>query len=175
MERIFSRWGSPRLPACLPACLCMPARPHRLPAPACLPVSLHACLLVCTTGDQQQQPQSRHASLPHSNVLPPRLACCLRYTWSIYANRLVTLSHVYTFWKRVTSLESRETKRYLGGVVGWVGTDGWALMGGLGRWWACEVWCRGSAGQCRARRREQSRVDRRAFEAERQLAACIPT
>ncbi|PSC73946.1 sucrose synthase [Micractinium conductrix] len=36
-----------------------------------------------------------------------------RYTWSIYAKRLVTLSHVYTFWKHVTSLESRETKRYL--------------------------------------------------------------
>ncbi|KAI3433440.1 hypothetical protein D9Q98_003254 [Chlorella vulgaris] len=36
-----------------------------------------------------------------------------RYTWSIYASRLVTLSHIYTFWKRVTSLESRETKRYL--------------------------------------------------------------
>lgn len=36
-----------------------------------------------------------------------------RYTWSIYARRLVTLSHIYTFWKHVTSLESRETKRYL--------------------------------------------------------------
>ncbi|EFN59180.1 hypothetical protein CHLNCDRAFT_48488 [Chlorella variabilis] len=36
-----------------------------------------------------------------------------RYTWSIYAKRLVTLSHIYTFWKHATSLESRETKRYL--------------------------------------------------------------
>ncbi|KAL4421973.1 hypothetical protein ABPG77_010996 [Micractinium sp. CCAP 211/92] len=36
-----------------------------------------------------------------------------RYTWPIYARRLVTLSHIYTFWKHVTSLESRETKRYL--------------------------------------------------------------
>lgn len=36
-----------------------------------------------------------------------------RYTWSIYARRLVTLSHIYTFWKHVSSLESRETKRYL--------------------------------------------------------------
>ena len=36
-----------------------------------------------------------------------------RYTWKIYACRLVTLGNVYTFWKRMTSLESRETKRYL--------------------------------------------------------------
>ncbi|KDD76488.1 sucrose synthase [Helicosporidium sp. ATCC 50920] len=36
-----------------------------------------------------------------------------RYTWKIYAKRLVTLSHVYTFWKRMSDLEGRETKRYL--------------------------------------------------------------
>jgi hypothetical protein len=53
-----------------------------------------------------------HPGLPtsrHGMFLRP-----CRYTWSIYANRLVTLSHIYTFWKRVTSIESRETKRYLG-------------------------------------------------------------
>ena len=36
-----------------------------------------------------------------------------RYTWEIYANRLMTLSQVYTFWKYVSNLEQRETKRYL--------------------------------------------------------------
>ena len=36
-----------------------------------------------------------------------------RYTWDIYANRLVTLCHVYSFWNHVTSLERREAKRYL--------------------------------------------------------------
>eukprot|EP00887_Chlorella_sp_A99_P005770 scaffold1.g5770.t1 len=36
-----------------------------------------------------------------------------RYTWNIYANRLVTLSQIYTFWKHISSLERRETKRYL--------------------------------------------------------------
>ena len=36
-----------------------------------------------------------------------------RYTWDIYASRLVTLCHVYSFWGKVTSLERREAKRYL--------------------------------------------------------------
>ncbi|GAB4822774.1 hypothetical protein N2152v2_009820 [Parachlorella kessleri] len=36
-----------------------------------------------------------------------------RYTWEIYANRLVTLSQIYTFWKYVSNLDRRETKRYL--------------------------------------------------------------
>lgn len=36
-----------------------------------------------------------------------------RYTWDIYASRLVTLCDVYTFWNHVTSLERREAKRYL--------------------------------------------------------------
>lgn len=36
-----------------------------------------------------------------------------RYTWDIYASRLVSLCHVYSFWGKVTSLERREAKRYL--------------------------------------------------------------
>ena len=36
-----------------------------------------------------------------------------RYTWDIYASRLVSLCHVYSFWGAVTSLERREAKRYL--------------------------------------------------------------
>lgn len=36
-----------------------------------------------------------------------------RYTWEIYASRLVSLCHVYSFWNHVTSLERRDTKRYL--------------------------------------------------------------
>lgn len=36
-----------------------------------------------------------------------------RYTWDIYAARLVSLCDVYTFWNHVTSLERREAKRYL--------------------------------------------------------------
>lgn len=35
------------------------------------------------------------------------------YTWEIYASRLVSLCQVYSFWNHVTSLERRETKRYL--------------------------------------------------------------
>lgn len=35
------------------------------------------------------------------------------YTWEIYANRLLTLSSVYSFWKRVSNLDRAETKRYL--------------------------------------------------------------
>lgn len=36
-----------------------------------------------------------------------------RYTWKIYSERLMTLSGVYGFWKLVSKLERRETRRYL--------------------------------------------------------------
>nr|ANA07245.1 sucrose synthase [Pinus taeda] len=36
-----------------------------------------------------------------------------KYTWQIYADRLMTLSGVYGFWKYVSKLERRETRRYL--------------------------------------------------------------
>ncbi|QCE13611.1 sucrose synthase-like [Vigna unguiculata] len=36
-----------------------------------------------------------------------------KYTWQIYSERLLTLTGVYGFWKHVTNLERRESKRYL--------------------------------------------------------------
>jgi sucrose synthase len=36
-----------------------------------------------------------------------------RYTWELYAQRMMTLSRVYGFWKYVTNLEREETRRYL--------------------------------------------------------------
>ena len=36
-----------------------------------------------------------------------------RYTWKLYAERMMTLSRVYGFWKYVTHLERTETNRYL--------------------------------------------------------------
>jgi sucrose synthase len=36
-----------------------------------------------------------------------------RYTWELYAERMMTLSRVYGFWKYVTNLERAETRRYL--------------------------------------------------------------
>jgi len=36
-----------------------------------------------------------------------------RYTWDLYAERLMTLSRIYGFWKYVTNLERDETRRYL--------------------------------------------------------------
>jgi sucrose synthase len=36
-----------------------------------------------------------------------------RYTWRRYAERLLTLSRVYGFWKFVTTLERDEARRYL--------------------------------------------------------------
>lgn len=36
-----------------------------------------------------------------------------RYTWALYAERMMTLSRVYGFWKYVTNLERDETRRYL--------------------------------------------------------------
>lgn len=36
-----------------------------------------------------------------------------RYTWELYAERMMTLSRIYGFWKYVTNLEREETRRYL--------------------------------------------------------------
>ncbi|KFK30802.1 hypothetical protein AALP_AA6G027800 [Arabis alpina] len=36
-----------------------------------------------------------------------------RYTWKIYSERLMTLAGVYGFWKYVSKLDRRETRRYL--------------------------------------------------------------
>jgi sucrose synthase len=36
-----------------------------------------------------------------------------RYTWKLYASRLMTLSRIYGFWKYVSNLERGETRRYL--------------------------------------------------------------
>ena len=36
-----------------------------------------------------------------------------RYTWALYAERMMTLSRIYGFWKYVTDLERDETRRYL--------------------------------------------------------------
>ncbi len=36
-----------------------------------------------------------------------------RYTWALYAERMMTLSRIYGFWKYVTNLEREETRRYL--------------------------------------------------------------
>ena len=36
-----------------------------------------------------------------------------RYTWALYAERMMTLSRIYGFWKYVTKLERDETRRYL--------------------------------------------------------------
>lgn len=36
-----------------------------------------------------------------------------RYTWQLYAERLMTLARIYGFWRHLTTLEQRETRRYL--------------------------------------------------------------
>ena len=36
-----------------------------------------------------------------------------RYTWRLYADRMMTLSRVYGFWKHVTGLKRTETRRHL--------------------------------------------------------------
>ncbi|MFZ5760271.1 MAG: sucrose synthase [Thermodesulfobacteriota bacterium] len=36
-----------------------------------------------------------------------------RYTWKLYASRLMSLSCIYGFWKFATDLERQETRRYL--------------------------------------------------------------
>jgi sucrose synthase len=37
-----------------------------------------------------------------------------RYTWKLYAERMMTLARIYGFWKYVTNLERQETRKYLG-------------------------------------------------------------
>ncbi len=37
----------------------------------------------------------------------------MRYTWRLYAHRLLTLSRIYGFWKFITNIERAETRRYL--------------------------------------------------------------
>ena len=37
----------------------------------------------------------------------------LKYTWGLYANRLLSLSRMYSFWKYVSKLERRESRCYL--------------------------------------------------------------
>ncbi len=36
-----------------------------------------------------------------------------RYTWKLYAERMMTLSRIYGFWRFATNLEREETRRYL--------------------------------------------------------------
>ncbi len=36
-----------------------------------------------------------------------------KYTWDLYADRLMTYSRIYGFWNFVTNLERKETRRYL--------------------------------------------------------------
>jgi sucrose synthase len=36
-----------------------------------------------------------------------------KYTWKLYAERLMTLARIYGFWKFVSDLERQETRRYL--------------------------------------------------------------
>lgn len=36
-----------------------------------------------------------------------------KYTWGLYASRLLSLSRMYSFWKYVSKLERRESRRYL--------------------------------------------------------------
>ncbi len=37
-----------------------------------------------------------------------------RYTWKLYAQRLITLSCIYGFWHYVSNLDRQQTRRYLG-------------------------------------------------------------
>jgi sucrose synthase len=41
-----------------------------------------------------------------------------RYTWELYAERIMTLSRIYGFWKHVSNLERSETRAYLDVLYG---------------------------------------------------------
>ncbi|KAK8950259.1 hypothetical protein KSP40_PGU000468 [Platanthera guangdongensis] len=48
-----------------------------------------------------------------ANPLSRGYSTTTRYTWKLYSERLMTLSGVYGFWKYVSNLDRRKTKRYL--------------------------------------------------------------
>ena len=50
---------------------------------------------------------------PDLKKIPQRSDIEEKYTWKLYASRLMTLSRIYGFWKYVTNLERDETRRYL--------------------------------------------------------------
>lgn len=51
---------------------------------------------------------------PHGAFIPPLLtAMPARYTWTIYAERLVTLARIYSFWKETSKLQRVQSRRYL--------------------------------------------------------------
>lgn len=52
-------------------------------------------------------------SYPTKMTASLRGLCMYRYTWKKYSERLLTLAGVYSFWKHVSKLERRETRRYL--------------------------------------------------------------
>ena len=41
-----------------------------------------------------------------------------RYTWELYAERIMTLSRIYGFWKHVSNFERAETRAYLDVLYG---------------------------------------------------------
>ncbi len=58
--------------------------------------------------------QSRHDAGHWENLSRGSLErVAARYTWKRYAERMMTLSRVYGFWRYVTDLERSETHRYL--------------------------------------------------------------
>ena len=36
-----------------------------------------------------------------------------RYTWSLYASRLLSLARIYSFWKYVSDLDRTDCEKYL--------------------------------------------------------------
>jgi sucrose synthase len=36
-----------------------------------------------------------------------------RYTWKLYADRMLRLARIYGFWNFITDIERHETRRYL--------------------------------------------------------------
>jgi sucrose synthase len=55
-----------------------------------------------------------HIHKSYANVNPdPTSFELFRYTWKLYSERLMTLTGVYGFWKYVSNLERRETRRYI--------------------------------------------------------------
>jgi hypothetical protein len=49
----------------------------------------------------------------HLLICPALPLLLRRFTWELYARRLLTLTTVYSFWKHVSDLDRSETKRYL--------------------------------------------------------------
>ena len=90
------------------------------PSPVLRPGLQGACTLPaspCVQLRGLRLPAGAHPSIGAGRARPPCRGCAraCRFTWAIYAERLLSLARIYSFWKWVSSevLDRSDAERYL--------------------------------------------------------------